>query len=107
MPDPLIYEIPLGPSPRRFTIVLSGVLYQLTFTYRNISNGGWIMDLAQSDGTPMVSGVPLVTGANLLEQYPHFGILGALIVVGDVDPDVPPVYENLGLTVRLYYVLPA
>lgn len=99
-----IYEIPLTPDPQVFTITLSGTVYQLTVQYRNIDQGGWVLDIADNAGNPIVQGIPLVTGADLLSQYKHLGFAGGLYVQTTDNPDAVPTFDNLGTGAHLYWV---
>lgn len=97
------YEIPLQPAAQKFNIQLAGVVYQLTLIWRTSDQGGWFLDIALSDSTPVLQGVPLVTGADLLEQYPDKNFGGVLRVTTDGDPLAVPTYGNLGVTGRVYF----
>jgi len=99
------YEIPLSPQPQTLQIDLSGTIYQLTF-YWSTRSASWMFNLADIDGNPLLMGAPVVTGINLLKQYAHLGIPGALIVQTDHDPKQVPTFTNLGLEGHVYYVLP-
>ncbi|SDV49075.1 phage baseplate plug family protein [Chitinasiproducens palmae] len=101
---PNFYEIPLTPTQQRFSIRLGDTVYQLTLSYLAVSGGGWVLDIADEAGTPMASGLPLVTGSNLLEPYAHLGFSGRLWVQTKGDPDAAPTYANLGTETRLYWV---
>ncbi len=102
-----IYQIPLTPGqPQTFPISLGGTTYTLTFRYRNTIEGGWILDIADASNNPLVNGIPLVTGANLLEQYSHLGFQGGLYVQTTTDPDAVPTFDNLGADAQLYWVTP-
>lgn len=103
-----MWEIPLTPNPQKFYITLGGTEYQFIFTYRNVVMGGWILDIYDNLGNPIVCGIPLVTGANLLLQYVYLGFTGGLTVVSDGDPDVVPTFDNLGQIPggHLYWVQP-
>ncbi len=48
-------------------------------------NGGYVLDIADANGKPIVQGIPFVTGADLLAQYAYLGIGGQLIVQTDYD----------------------
>lgn len=95
-------------TPQEFTITLGGTAYQFTFLYRNdpAGLGGWTLDIADNFGNPIVQGIPLVTGANLLEQYGYLNIGGGggLWVQTTSDPDSVPTFENLGADGQLYWV---
>ena len=62
------------------------------------------MDIGDVNGNPLVSGIALVTGADLLGQYAYLGIGGQLIVMTDGDPSAIPTFTNLGIESHLYYV---
>lgn len=98
------FKIPLSPKPQRFTITLGGVDYRMTVSYKNVPEGGWVLDVATLEDAPIVSGIPLVTGANLLEQYAHLGIAGRLFVQTATDPDAVPTFANLGTESFLFWV---
>jgi len=97
------FEIPLSPSPQTFTISLSGTDYRLTVQWRNAEGAGWILDIADSGGSPIIEGIPLVTGVNLLEQYDYLGFTGVLWVQTTADPDAVPTFDNLGIGSHLYW----
>lgn len=98
------FEIPLSPEPQRFTITLSGVDYRLTVQYRKAGGAGWVLDIADANNAPLVSGIPLVTGIDLLGQYRHLGFTGRLWVQGADDPDEVPTYEDLGIGSHVFWV---
>lgn len=99
-----IFKIPLSPNPQTFRITLGGIEYRLTFIYRNVDQGGWVLDIADAQSNPIVSGIPLVTGANLLEQYTHLGFKGRLFVQTASDPDAVPTFSNLGTDGLVFWV---
>ena len=98
-----IFEVPLNGQPQTLRITLGNVPYQLTVRWRNAC--GWVLDIATVDGAPILQGVPLVTGADLLAQYRYLGIPGSLFVSTDADPDAPPAYTNLGTASHLYFAV--
>lgn len=101
------FEIPLTPQAQTFFVTLAGVQYQFTLQYRNASaGGGWVLDIADSSGNKILSGIPLVTGCNLLEQYAYIGFGGELWVQSDLDAGAVPTYENLGISSHVYFVVP-
>jgi hypothetical protein len=96
--------VPLRPQPQTMTIALSGVTYTLSFNYRNVPMGGWTVDIGDASGNPILQGVPLVTGANLLKKYAYLGFVGALWVQTLDNPDAVPTFQNLGSDGQLFYV---
>jgi len=97
------YEIPLSPTPQAFTIMLAGIEYRMRVVYADAPEGGWLLDINAQDGNPIVSGIPLVTGADLLEQYEYLGLGGGLWVATDGAPEAAPTFGNLGNASRLFF----
>lgn len=98
------YEIPLSPKPQQLSISLSGQTYILRLTWCWPAQA-WALDVSDSAGNALVSGVPLVTGADLLEQFEYLGVGGKLIVQSDASVDAVPTFTNLGLRSHLFYVV--
>jgi len=98
------YEIPLTPDPQTFTVTLSGVIYQLTVQYRAAGGTGWILDVADASGNLLVSGIPLVTGTDLLGQFGYLGFGGRLWVQGAASPDDVPTFDDLGVGSHVFWV---
>lgn len=101
-----VFEIPTGPSQRIETVVLNGVSYGFGFTYADAPDGGWIMDIADAAGNPLVCGIPLVTGCDLLAPFAYLGIGGKLFVATDGDSGAVPTYDSLGVTTHLFWEYP-
>lgn len=99
------FEIPLSGASTRFQTTILNVVYTLTLQWRNAA-GLWCLDISDANGNPIVNGIPLVTGADLLAQYGYLGFGFQLWVQSDVTPDALPSYENLGTSSHLYVVTP-
>ena len=82
------YVIPLTPEPQRFSIVLAGRELLLAVRWMDAPEGGWLLDMADAEGVPLVSGIPLVAGCDLLEPYAG---------------DEPPSPDTLGRGVDLLF----
>ena len=95
-------EIPLSPDNQQFRILLGNTTYTLRIIWRD--EAGWIMDVMDSGGSALLSGVPLLTGVNLLRQYSQLGIDGALVVVTDKGAPDEPTKTNLGTYSHLIFV---
>lgn len=109
-----IFEIPLRPSTaQKVKITLNGTVYTTIVRWNDVSIC-WIMDLYDEAGVvPVLCGVPLITGTNLLGQYAYLDIdggLGGAMVVQTVavghPPDEVPSFTDLGTDGHLYYVTP-
>ncbi|HHU1433407.1 TPA: phage baseplate plug family protein [Escherichia coli] len=53
-----VTEIPLSPDNQLFRIQLAETTYTLRVIWRD--SAGWILDVQDSSGEPLLSGVPLV-----------------------------------------------
>jgi len=98
------YEIPLSPQPQKFQITLANTAYAMTVTW-NVVNASWMIDIADASGNPILTGVPMVTGADLLEQYAYLEFGFALIAQTDNAPNVIPTFADLGSTGHLYALI--
>lgn len=98
------FVIPLKAASQKLRTVLNQTEYQLTVIWRDADQGGWVLDIADAVGNPIVSGIPLVTGADLLAQYGYLGINGSLIAHTDRNSDAAPTFDNLGIASHLYFV---
>ena len=99
-----IFEVPLSPQAQTFLITLAGVQYQFSVIWNSFSQC-WILDIDLPDNTPVVTGIPLVPGLDLLSQFKHLNFGGSLVVQSDGNPDAVPTFSNLGLQGHLYFVL--
>jgi hypothetical protein len=66
-----------------------------------------VLDIADASGAPVVSGLPLLPGVDLLGQYGHLGIGGALIVMLDSGAGDAVTFNNLGTSAHLRFVVSA
>jgi hypothetical protein len=96
----MIFEIPLSAISESFDIELGGVTYTLTTRWNTA--GFWALDIADGQGVMLVECLPLVTGLDLLAQFPGFGD-GGLMVMSDGDPYTLPTLETLGTDSHLFY----
>lgn len=97
------HEIPLSPEPQTFTISLSGQTYGLRLQWCKPLQA-WCLDINDATGVPILQGHPIVTGCDLLAQFPDLGIGGSLVAQTDYAPDNVPTYENLGVLGRLFFI---
>ena len=95
MPDYLGQYI-LRESPEdNFSMTVDDVFYNFRQLWN--TNGFWTIDIFDSDNVIIISGIRLVAGIYLLNQYPalRFNIL--------IDTDTDPTYENLELYPLKFY----
>ena len=99
------FKIPLTNIPQRFEIVLSGVSYIMVVRWFD-GQQLWVFSLIDIDTEEiLINDMPLVTGQDLLEQWEHLLIPGALICFTAGDDLVPPTLENLGTEANLFYTV--
>lgn len=95
------YEIPLSPDNQAFNIMLGNVTYKLQVKWLDFA---WVLDLMDSSGREIVSGIPMVTGGNLLAQWDYLNLGFALeMACDDVKQDYPT-KTDLGLRSHLYVI---
>jgi hypothetical protein len=101
----LAQEIPLViGTPQQFFLPLDPNQYQFVLLYRDADMGGWVLDINDGLGNPLVCGIPLVSGHDLLEQYVYLNIPGQLWITSDGDVTAVPTFDALGLSTRLYFL---
>lgn len=100
------YEIPLSANPQTLAVTLAGVPYNLRVLWNADPNADcWVLDIYDVNDNPIVTGIPMVTGEDLLSQYAYLGIGGSLYVQTDNDTLAVPTFTNLGSTSHLYFVV--
>ena len=101
-----ILEIPVTPENHKFSFktTLDSVVYSFEFYWVDRANG-WFMDVSSEDETPIVTGIKIVCGSSILEQYKHLDIpKGTLIARNNVSPLKDPERWDFGTDVILYYL---
>lgn len=99
----MLYKIPLNSVQQLLDIDLSGVTYRLRFTYNKWARA-WFLDIWDKDSQPLVLGTPLITGANILDQYLYKGFKGVLTLYTAGNPDLVPSLDQLGSLSKLYWI---
>ncbi|MGJ0637869.1 phage baseplate plug family protein [Xenorhabdus bovienii] len=95
-----IVEIPLQTENQQFDIQLGGINYRMSLQHRDCA--GWILDIAHPNSEPIISGIPLVFGVDILEQHRYLGFNGSLVFYCD-DLKNETNKEELGKNNRLYF----
>lgn len=99
------YIVPLVPANQEFDISLAGVSYHLKVKWNSFSNA-WVLDIQDSQKENILTGIPMITGCDLLEQYAYLDIGGAMVVQSSNDPTLVPDYTTLGITGNLFFIIP-
>ena len=98
-----VYSIPLRPmAPAIYPLEIGGKTWNLRTKFADAPGGGWALDISDVAGSPVVRGIPVVTGRDLLGQYPHLGFGFKLYALTDGDPSAVPTWENFGVASHLY-----
>jgi len=97
-----IEEIPLTADNQQFSITLAGTTWQVRILWRGSC---WVMDLQDERGEALVSGLPLVTGVDLLAQYAWLQPGIKLIVVCDANGQDYPTQTDLGSSSHLVVIM--
>lgn len=96
-----IEEIPLTADNQQFNITLAGTTWQVRILWRGSC---WVIDLQDERGEALVSGLPLVTGVDLLAQYAWLQPGFKLIVVCDTNGQDYPTQTDLGSSSHLLVI---
>lgn len=87
-----IQEIPLTADNQQFSIILAGTTWRISITARSVLDYG----PAERQRESVISGIPLVTGADLLAQYAYMGLGFKLVVICDESTQDYPTKTDLG-----------
>lgn len=99
------FKIPFAVGkPQLLGVTLNGVRYTLRI-YWNDPAQCWNLDLNDVNNNPILQGIPLVTGLNLLSQYAYLQIGGSLIVQTTNDASAVPTFVNMGDSGNLFYLI--
>lgn len=93
-----IYEIPLNTGNQKFNISLNKKLYKFQLIFRA---GQWVLDILDTAESPLVTGLPLVMGVNLLGQHQHI-MRGNLAVLNSNKSETQS-FGNIGSNIKLYW----
>lgn len=97
------YKIPLLPQTQQFEISLLGITYNLMVVWNAAANA-WILDILDALQVPVLTGIPIVTGVDLLGQHRHLNIGGGLVALSSPDQFDVPTLTSLGDSSQLYFV---
>lgn len=100
-----LFRIPFANIPQRFAIELTGTTYTLENRWNGMNEGGcWEIDVYDENESPIVMGIPLVTGSDLFEQFEYLGLPSPVIVFTDGDETAIPTLDNLGGDANVWLV---
>ena len=94
----MIYEIPLNYGNQKFNIKLGATQYKLQLIYRA---SRWYLDIFDTAENPLIAGLPMVVGDNILAQHQHI-IKGSLYML-NANEDESQNFSDLGVNIKLYW----
>lgn len=98
------FLIPLLNVPQDFNITLANRELRIVSKWNPSTEAGWVLDIYDGvSDAAIVMNVPMVTGADLLEQYEYLGLNGKLVVYTDGAETAVPTLENLGVESNVYF----
>lgn len=98
------WEFPLLPQAQQMQIQLGEIDYSIRFGWCDSPDGGWFIDIADVAGNPIIQGLPLTAGENILQQFDYLGLPGEIRVQTDGNPLVEPSYANLGSNGQVLFI---
>ena len=93
-----IYEIPLQAGNQKFNVTLGKAIFKLRLIYRIDQ---WYLDILDTSEKPLITGLLLCPGIDLLEQYKH--VINGSLYVANFEQDEIAKYGYLGSKIKLYY----
>jgi hypothetical protein len=99
-----VYEIPLTNQNQTLQTSLLGVTYTLTVRWNALA-GLWYLDINDVNNKPLLNGLPMTAGVNLLKQFGYLGLGGALVALNGNYPTLPIGYDDLGQTSFLLFIV--
>jgi hypothetical protein len=101
-----VEEFPLRAEAQQIQITLGGIEYTVRFGWGDTADGGWFIDMTDIDGVPLLRGLPLTAGEDVLQQVAYLGIPGEIRVQTHGDDLVEPTYANLGANGKVLFITP-
>lgn len=97
------YLFPITPQQNQsYAINVNGAQYNIDLLFvdapdaTNNQMAGWELSIYDQNSDPLVLGIVLVTGENLLGQYSYLGFNFSLFCYTAGSPSVPPSWATLG-----------
>lgn len=102
------FEIPIPSHNAKWseTVTMDGTVYRLTFNW-NTRIQAWYMQIAEQDGSPIVSGIKLLPMISLLQRHKDArlppGVLFSYDVI-EAGTAAAPSKSQLGSKMKLFYI---
>ncbi len=101
------FEIPISPLINQsFSIMFRvNAYYWLRLYWVEANEAGWTLDIGLSATEPLVCGIPVLPGRNLLDDYPELHLPLIIFIDTPGNQKKAPAFEDLGIMTKLYYAL--
>jgi len=101
-------EIPIfDTSSFKEQVTLEDTIYQLSLIWNGRDNA-WFLSIAEQDGTPILDGIKLVPGYELLSRFKDSRLPpGALLTPDLTGTGDYPTRDNFGVDMKLVYMTEA
>lgn len=97
-------ELPIdNTADQSFTTTLDGAVYRIHLRY-NTRGGFWAIDILDASDTPLILGLAIRLGIDLLAQYTEDIPPGQLFAINYADQYTEPNRDNFGTDVMLVYM---
>jgi hypothetical protein len=90
-----VYSLPVKPYPVKFRTMVNDTDYWFATQYREADEAGWVLDILNANENPLIMGIALVSGLDLMWQYHHMA-LDFSLVMSCRENRGTPTYESLG-----------
>lgn len=100
-----VFLLPLTNTPQSFQITMSGTNYVFVNKWNDSPDGGWAIDIFDSNSVPIAMNCPLITGTDMMAglEYLEFGGQFFVANLNGIIADQAPTLDNLGVNVNVYY----
>jgi hypothetical protein len=99
-----VIEVPFTARPQVLNVWLGDKEFSVRLYWLKPAEC-WVIDLSDVAGNLLISGIPLVTGADLFDQFQYADVRGGRLVVMSTDrpPTTVPGWGDLGITGHVYW----
>lgn len=98
-----VYEISLVSGAQQFVCALGDQSCRLRLSWHTANMGGWFLDILDPvTETPIIAGILLTVGNDLLAPYQHLN-LGHLVALLDTKTTGHPTFDDVGSLLKLYW----
>ena len=94
----MIKQLSVIQGSQTFSSTLNGVNYNFSIIWRGTE---YILDLLDTNKNPIICGIPLVPGVDLLAPYKYLNLGFSLSISNTTNPMQEMTYSDLGITTQV------